>query len=63
VMGIVAKIEMWRVGVRLSGEGGRWRWCGFNASVLAREGRRRDETLPEDEADVARSSWLHAKEA
>jgi hypothetical protein len=63
VMGIVAKIEMWRVGVRLSGEGGRWWWCGFNGSTSAREGRRQDEALPEDKAEVARLSWLHAKEA
>jgi hypothetical protein len=29
---------------------------------LARDRRRRDEALPEDEAEAARSSWLHEKE-
>jgi hypothetical protein len=27
----------WRVGVRLSGEGGRQRWCRFNVSVSAQK--------------------------
>jgi hypothetical protein len=27
------------------------RWCGFNASVLTREERRRNKALPEDEAE------------
>jgi hypothetical protein len=51
------------VGVRQYGEGGRCRWCRFNASILAREGKRRDEVLPEDEAEAASLSWLHEKEA
>jgi hypothetical protein len=66
VVGRVAKIEMifqWRVGVGLSGEGCRWRWCRFNALVSAREGRQQDEALSEAKADVANSSWLHGKEA
>jgi hypothetical protein len=50
------------VGVELFGEGGRRQWCKFNAPVLAREGRRRDEALPEDEAEATSSSWLHMKE-
>jgi hypothetical protein len=42
VVGKVAEIEMtflwqWRVGVRLSAEGGHRQWCRFNASVSARE--------------------------
>jgi hypothetical protein len=37
------------VGVELSGKGGRRRWCRFNALVSAREERRRDEALSEDE--------------
>jgi hypothetical protein len=50
------------VGVGLSGEGGlRW-WCGFNASILAREGRRQNKALPKDEAEAVSSSWLHRKE-
>jgi hypothetical protein len=44
------------VGVELSREGGRQRWYGFNALVLAREGRRWDKALLEDEAEAARSS-------
>jgi hypothetical protein len=51
------------VGVGLSREDGRRRWCEFNASVLTREGRRRDEALLKDEAETASSSWLHEKEA
>jgi hypothetical protein len=44
VVGRLAKVEMifleqWWVRVGRSGEGSRWRWYGFNASVLAREGR------------------------
>jgi hypothetical protein len=45
------------------GEGGRWRRCGFNASVSPRERRRQDEMLLEDEAEAASSSWLYGKEA
>jgi hypothetical protein len=44
------------MGVELSGEGDRRRWCKFNVSVLAREGRRRDEALSKDKADAASSS-------
>jgi hypothetical protein len=51
------------VGVGWSREGGRWQRCGFNALVLAREGRQWDEALSEDEAEVVSSSWLHGKEA
>jgi hypothetical protein len=36
------------VKVELSGEGDRQWWCEFNTSVLAREGRRRDEALHGD---------------
>jgi hypothetical protein len=50
------------VGVKLSGEGGWWRWYRCNTSVLAREGRPWEEALPKDEADAASSSWLHGKE-
>jgi hypothetical protein len=57
----MAKVEMtflkqWRVGVRRSGEGGQRWWCGFNASISAREGRRWDEALLEDDAEVVSSS-------
>jgi hypothetical protein len=63
----VTKVEMtflqqWRVRVRRSGEGDRRRWCGFNTSVLAQEGRRQDKALPEDEVEAVSSSWLHGKE-
>jgi hypothetical protein len=51
------------VKVRISGEGGQRQRCRFNTSVSAREGRRRDETLSEDEADATGSFWLHGKEA
>jgi hypothetical protein len=51
------------VGVGRSGEGGRRWWCGFNASVLTRDGRRWDELLSEDEVEAASSSWLNGKEA
>jgi hypothetical protein len=51
------------VGVRRSGEGSLRRWCEFNASVLAGEGRRRDKALQEDEVEVASSSSLNRKEA
>jgi hypothetical protein len=50
------------VGVERSGEGGQWRWCRFNTSVSAREGRRQDEASLEDEAEVVSSSWLDGKE-
>jgi hypothetical protein len=36
--------------------------CGFNTSVSAREGRRQDEALPEDEVEGANSSWFNGKE-
>jgi hypothetical protein len=45
------------------GEGGRQRWCGFNASVLAREGRGRDGALSKDKTKAVSSSWLNWKEA
>jgi hypothetical protein len=44
-----------------SEEGSLRRWCEFNASVLAQDGRRRDKALLEDEAEVASSSWLNGK--
>jgi hypothetical protein len=58
VVRTTVKVEMtflyqWRVKIERSGEGDRWPWCGFNASVSAREGRRQDEVLPEDEAEAA----------
>jgi hypothetical protein len=64
----VAKVEITflyqlRVGDRRSEECGRWWWCEFNTSVLAQEGRRQDETLPEDEVMATSSSWLNGKEA
>jgi hypothetical protein len=50
------------VGVGWSGEGSlRW-WCRFNASVLTRDGRRRDKALLEDEVEAASLSWLNVKE-
>jgi hypothetical protein len=45
------------VRVRRFGEGRRWRWCIFNASVSAREGRRWDEALSENETEAV-SSFL-----
>jgi hypothetical protein len=51
------------VGVERFREGDWRRWCGFNASVSAREGRRQDKVLPEDEAEAVSSSWLNGKEA
>jgi hypothetical protein len=42
---------------------GRRRWCRFNASISAREGRQREEALPKYEADEASSSWLYGKKA
>jgi hypothetical protein len=61
VVGRLVKVEktfskQCRVRVGLSGEGGRQRWCGFNASVLTREGRQLDEMLLKDEAEVTSSS-------
>jgi hypothetical protein len=44
-----------------SGEGNLWRWCGFNASVLAQKGKRRDKELLKDEAEAANSFWLNGK--
>jgi hypothetical protein len=46
----------------MSEEDDRQRWCGFNASILTQEGRRRDEALSEDEPEAASSSWLHREE-
>jgi hypothetical protein len=43
------------VGIGQSEEGGQRRWYGFNASVSAREGRRQDEALSEDEAEAERA--------
>jgi hypothetical protein len=51
------------VGVGQFGEGSMLWWCRFNASVLAREGRRWDEALPKDEAEAASLSWFNGKEA
>jgi hypothetical protein len=51
------------VGVGLFREDGWRRWCRFNASVSAREGRRQNETLSKDEAEAASLSLLHWKEA
>jgi hypothetical protein len=51
------------VGIGWFAEGSLWRWCRFDASVLAREGRRRDKALPEDEAEATGSTWLNGKEA
>jgi hypothetical protein len=65
----VAKVEMiflqqWRrVGVGRSGESELRRSCGFNASILARDGGRWDKVLPEDEAETTSSSCLNGKEA
>jgi hypothetical protein len=49
------------MGVGWFEKGGRRRWCGFNGSVLAREGRQWDKSLPEDEAKATSLSWLHGK--
>jgi hypothetical protein len=62
----VTKVEVsflyqWRVGVVWYGEGGWRRWCGFNILVSARERKRQDEALTEDEAETASFSWLHGK--
>jgi hypothetical protein len=38
------------LGIGRSGKDDQRRWCRFNPSVSAREGRRRDEVFPEDEA-------------
>jgi hypothetical protein len=51
------------VRVRQFREGGRRRWYVFNASVLAREGRRHDEALSKDEVEAASSSWLNENKA
>jgi hypothetical protein len=40
------------VGVELSRKGGQRRWCEFNASDSAREGKRQDKSLLEDEAEM-----------
>jgi hypothetical protein len=44
------------VGVERSREGSLREWCEFDALVSAREGRRRNKVLPEDEAEIASSS-------
>jgi hypothetical protein len=50
-------------GIGLSEEGIR-RWCcRFNILVSARERRRCDKALMEDEVEAVTSSWLHGKEA
>jgi hypothetical protein len=49
------------VGVGRSEEVGRW--CEFNTSVSAREGRRWNEALLKDKAETVSSSWLHGKES
>jgi hypothetical protein len=36
------------MGVGQSEEGSMWQLCKFNASVLTREGRRRDKMLSDD---------------
>jgi hypothetical protein len=64
----VIKIEIifsykWRVGVGWSGEGSLQWWYEFNASVSTREGRKRDKTLSEDEAEAASLSCLNEQEA
>jgi hypothetical protein len=51
------------VKVRQSAEGDLRRWCGFNVSVLARDGRRRNEALSKDEVEAVSTSWLNGKEA
>jgi hypothetical protein len=61
VVGRVVKLEIiflmqWRVKVGRSRDGSLQWWCGFNASVSTREGRRRDKVLPKDEAVVVSSS-------
>jgi hypothetical protein len=42
-------LYQWRVGVRRFEEAGRQRWCKFSVLVSAREGRQRNDALPEDE--------------
>jgi hypothetical protein len=49
------------MGVRRFGEGSLQRWCGFNASVSARDRMQWDKALPEDEAEAAILSWLNEK--
>jgi hypothetical protein len=51
------------MGVGRSAEVSLRRWCGFNASILTREWRRRDKALLKDEADAVSLSWLNGKEA
>jgi hypothetical protein len=50
------------VGVGRCGEGSLQQWCGFNTSVLAREGRLQDKALSKDEAETVSSSCLNRKE-
>jgi hypothetical protein len=40
------------MGVGRSAEVSLRRWCGFNASILTREWRRRDKALLKDEVDA-----------
>jgi hypothetical protein len=56
-------LQQWRVGVERFEEGGLLCWCGFNTSVSARQGRRWDEALPEDEAEAMSLSWFNGNEA
>jgi hypothetical protein len=51
------------MGVGRSEEGSMRQWCGFNASVSAREERRLDKASPKDEADATSSSWVNKNEA
>jgi hypothetical protein len=61
MMGRVIKVEMiflyqLRMGVGRFEEGSLRRWCSFNTSVSAQEGRRRDKALLKDEVEAANSS-------
>jgi hypothetical protein len=47
------------VRVGWSREDSQLQWCRFNASILARDGRRRDKTLPKNKVEAASSSWLN----
>jgi hypothetical protein len=50
-------------GSQMTRESGRQQWCEFNAPISAREERRWNEALPEDEVEATNSYWLHGKEA
>jgi hypothetical protein len=50
------------VGFERFKDGSMRRWCRFNVSVLAQEGRRQDKALSEDKAEAVSSSWLNEKE-